>query len=292
MHLLQDLRSSQVFRPSSFPQAAGRSLSVAWLVLLMALPLGGTLAVNTAHADVVKVDASRERSDVRRQRVRRGRVAQRRGTARRHTTVRRRTTVHRTRVYRRPVASRTTIIHHHAPGTRVVSSADQGPVVRTMPRRRDGPYFNMGLGVVSIDNSFDDGVGSGLNLALGMRMDDIALELGLLGGAQPIELEGGELVQDLSFGGISGDVRYFLPIGRVLEPYLQAGVGLYSVGVDEEALPAPAVNLGGGVDLRLTRDIAIGGRYLYRGFFFESPESEAGQTDGVWSAMGTFTYYF
>ncbi len=232
-----------------------------------------------------------------RKRTTRKRVVRERRTRTRRT----RTRTRRTRVTRRPVGSNhTTVVyhgghgHHHNHYTR--SSArhhDPEPEVYALGRdRRDGPYFGLGLGVASIDNDVASSGGTSLGFSLGMRQGRFALELGLLGAAQPIEEVEGELSQNLSFGGFSADARIFLPGSGVLEPYGQVGLGYFSVGTSPEEPFHTAVNLGGGLDLRLSRALAIGGRYLYHGFFFDAPDGDLGRTESTWTAMGTMTVYF
>ena len=59
---------------------------------------------------------------------------------------------------------------------------------------------------------------------------------------------------------------------------------------DEEL--TPAVDLGFGADLRLSRAFALGGRYMYHGFWLDQAHTAAGETNSTWSAMGTATVYF
>jgi hypothetical protein len=213
-------------------------------------------------------------------------------TTKKKKKVVRRTTTRRTRVHRGPS-------YTYGPGPSAVYYYDQGrpaPAPRTSvassARSQDeGPYFGLGVGALSVNAGSGD-AGAGLSLSLGVRSENFGLELGLLGGSQPTTARG-ELSQELSLGGISGDLRVFLPTGGRFEPYLQAGLGYYSVGVGpEDQSASTAVNLGLGADLRLARSFALGGRYLYHGFWFDQVPTQDQQTDASWSLMGTATIYF
>lgn len=219
------------------------------------------------------------------------------------------TAAHTTHTERRRVVRRTRHTarhrHHHRGGSTTVVYArhaarpaahsdhprDPDKAV-TRPARRDGPFLGMGLGVVDIDNDFGSEGGTGVNLSLGVREGNLAIELGLLAAAQPIERRG-ELVQDLTIGGVSADAKLYLPLSRTLEPYGLVGLGYYAVGTDEDESDFnTSLNLGGGLDLRLTRGMAIGGRFTHHSFIFDEPTNGFGATGDTWSALGTLTVYF
>lgn len=150
--------------------------------------------------------------------------------------------------------------------------------------------------MVGIDNGLqgDDVTGNGVNLSLGMRSGNLGLELGLLGTSYRLNgPEGDVQSQGFELEGGSADAKLYLPMGRVVEPYLLGGVGLYKIDRDSEAGDLrPVVDLGGGVDLRVDRNIAIGARYTYHGFWFDQQADEAKAPEGTWGTMGTLTFYF
>jgi len=165
----------------------------------------------------------------------------------------------------------------------------------TRRSRRDGPFLGFGLGLVGVENGLgsEDG-GTGVNFGLGMRDGNMALEVGLLAAAVPVEGDG-DLVQDLSISGLSADAKLYLPFGKTVEPYALVGLGLVSLESegDESRGFSTALNFGGGVDIRVNRGLAIGGRYTLNGFFFdEAPSTSGGSATQTFSAMGTVTAYF
>jgi opacity protein-like surface antigen len=274
------------------PRAAGRSLSLFLLAVGLSLPV--FLFGAQASASVPVEAVSEKKKKVVKKQLKRKKVRTRTRTRTRQRTTRR-TYTHRRHRHKR---SRVVYAHRSPRRTRVVSDhhhhKDDRRVV-TKPARRDGPFLGLGLGFVGIDNELGvNGGGTGVNFGLGVRDGNMALEVGLLAAAQPIDDEG-EQVQDLNLSGLTVDAKLYLPLGRSMEPYALAGLGFMSVGTDADDANGfnTSLNLGGGVDLRLTRSLAIGGRYTMHGFFFdEAPESSAGVTDQTWSAMGTLTAYF
>jgi hypothetical protein len=156
--------------------------------------------------------------------------------------------------------------------------------------------LNLGFGLVGIDNDEDTATGTGLTLGLGFRQEQLGLELGFLAAAQPADGENsrGEPIRELRLGGGYVDAKlYPFKGGGAIEPYLQGGVGFYQVGTDYEEDLTPAINIGGGADLRLGESAAIGGRYMYHGFWLNGEaNTDAGATENTWAAMGTVTLYF
>lgn len=214
---------------------------------------------------------------VRKKRVRRTRT----------TTTTRRSTVRRGRTYYYTSGPAP------PPRTTYVREEPQPRTTVARKSRNDGPYMGLGFGAVAV-NPASDQAGAGLGFALGMRSDNLSLELGLLGATQPVERStgNGAITQEMSLGGFSGDLKVFLPIGGgQIEPYFQGGLGYYSVGLNGVENYAPAFNLGGGLDFRVSRGFALGGRYLYHAYL-EEVQTEVGPTDDAWSLMGTATIYF
>jgi hypothetical protein len=245
---------------------------------------------------------ARRRSTKRKTTAKRGRrTTTRRSSARRSTrrsttrrTTRRRTTRRRHVTHRR----RRTVSHgHHGGHTTVVHHEESAPRTRTRTRRRNenSTYLALGLGVVGIDSPENADTGTGLTLGLGFRQDQLGLELGILAAAQNSDArnEFGEPVQELSLGGGYVDAKLYPFKGGAIEPYVQGGVGFYQVGTENTQDLTPAIDVGAGADLRLGRSVAVGGRYMYHGFWLgDAAQTDAGETDNTWSAMGTVTLYF
>lgn len=260
---------------------AATALSVALAALLALAPeaLAETPRVDRDAIHSVRPAPEAEASPMATRTVRKTRVKRTRRTTR--------------RTYRstRYVGPTTYIVHHHG------HRDDQPTEVVTRRRRNDGgPYLGLGVGVVGIDNDVSGDRGSGVSLAVGARSGRFALELSVLGAAQPVQVDR-DVVHDISLGGLAADLKLYIPVDNTIEPYVQGGMGYYAVGSslqpeDEPSVLHPALNLGGGLDLRLNRAMAVGGRYLYHSFMLESPESDFGQTSSSWSAMGTLTVYF
>jgi opacity protein-like surface antigen len=219
--------------------------------------------------------------------VKKKRVVRRERVRRTRTTTTRRSRVRRGRTYYytsgpAPTQRATYVRNDPQPRTTTVARS----------RRNDGPYLGVGVGALAVDPSSQQ-AGGGVGLSLGVRSENLSLELGLLGGSQPVSrpVGDGTITQEMSLGGFSGDLKVYLPLGNQVEPYLQGGLGYYSVTFDGVETYAPAFNLGGGLDFRISRSFALGGRYLYHGYLEEVP-TEVGPTSDAWSLMGTATIYF
>ncbi|PID38652.1 MAG: hypothetical protein CSB49_04505, partial [Proteobacteria bacterium] len=76
--------------------------------------------------------------------------------------------------------------------------------------------------------------------------------------------------------GFTVDGRFFLADwNQRLQPYLQAGLGGYVLShdnLDFGSISGPGFQLGGGVDLYLTKSISLGGKLLYRGSFMDNSD--------------------
>ncbi len=239
---------------------------------------------------------SRRGKVTKKRRVKKGR----RRVVRKRRVVRRRPsrTYRRTRYYGHYRPHRSTVVHHHHYDDRgdvVVRGEREEPTVRSRKRDRTSVYFGLGLGVVGLDNQLSNQTGSGLGLSLGSRSGNLSLELGFLAASQEVEGrdDRGNLVQDLAFGGVSADARIFLPLNKTIEPYGTVGLGYYALDSTEGGENfAPALNLGAGIDVRLTREFAIGGRYTYHGFWFDDVATSMGNVDSTWAGLFTGTVYF
>lgn len=116
--------------------------------------------------------------------------------------------------------------------------------------------------------------GGGLDLFLGFRFTRFAaLELGALFTFHGTEEQG---IENGVFNAVTGDVKiFFLPGSRRIEPFIQAGAGVYlfSQGWNHNELTGGGFQLGLGTDLRLNSMIAIGARFLWRGVFLDNSEA-------------------
>ncbi len=234
------------------------------------------------------------RTTTRRSSASRGRRTTARRSSARRTTRTRRVTHRRRTVHHRRVShghhghgGHTTVVHHE--------SAEPRTRTRTSRRSNNSTYLGLGLGVVGIDSNQSRDTGTGLTLGLGFRQDQLGLELGLLAASQPTDArnEFGDPVQELSLGGGYVDAKLYPFKGGAIEPYIQGGIGFYQVGTETQQELTPAIDVGAGADLRLGRSFAVGGRYMYQGFWLgDSVQTDAGTTDNTWTAMGTATIYF
>lgn len=166
---------------------------------------------------------------------------------------------------------------------------------RYLPRSRPGffrlgPYIGVGaggFGIISAKGPFQYiSPGAFGNVYIGMNFSPrFALELGFLGSAHQEQFA----VYDATYSnyeqnslllwGVTLDAKLNLirPSWRSrFVPYLQAGVGAYGLvgermdewGYEQAELATGAgLQLGGGIDIYLTRWLTLGARVLYRGIY-------------------------
>jgi opacity protein-like surface antigen len=164
-------------------------------------------------------------------------------------------------------------VHYTAAGT-----AYYGP---------SGWYGGIGLGATKIvdqrggPEALADGVG--VSLYGGLRLADrFALELGYLGSFHnpaTVTTYWGRETDFLVLEAFTADARVYLDRSGNLDPYLQAGLGLYVLGSEHFGVDAVGTGfqLGGGFDFYLNDYWFIGLRALYRGIAMGPPEG--GQAD-------------
>ena len=122
--------------------------------------------------------------------------------------------------------------------------------------------------------------GGGFDLFLGFRINQyFALEFGYVG---TIHSTGDEIAQAASpngyergmLHGVALDAKIFLiPKSRRIEPFVQVGGGGYAFvreGFEDADLGGGGFHLGGGVDIRFNRSIALGLRALYKGLYLDN----------------------
>jgi hypothetical protein len=137
-------------------------------------------------------------------------------------------------------------------------------------KRRDGAYFNGGLGVVTVS---DQPAGVTLDtgtlalIGIGMRVTpDIAIEGNLQAQFHDIQTGQDTASSDTLAGG-SLSLKYFFPVMLPrIEGYAQGGLGYISLdglGEGQEDLSGVTLEVGGGIDYRTSKQFAIGGRVGY-----------------------------
>ena len=174
--------------------------------------------------------------------------------------------------------------HRHVRRRRVVRRR----VVRRPPqqrRRRAGDdKSSIYFGVGGIGNYFFNGAsdasrvyngGGGIDLMFGARFNRLfALELNYFAAFQSTERSGAtqQVINDAQLHGITLDGKIFVAPGLSrIEPYVQVGVGAYILSeLFREELSGFGFQAGAGVDIRLTDNLALGVRGLYRGFYVDN----------------------
>ena len=139
------------------------------------------------------------------------------------------------------------------------------------------PLMHFGIGVhgtsiiddsdATANSSFD--TGGGFSLDFGWRLGSgFSLDLGVSTSFHDTQSFG----ESANLTSITLDGRFFLgDWNQRLQPYLQAGLGAYVLSYSDtsDTFSGPGFQLGGGVDLYLTRGVSIGAKLLYRGAFLE-----------------------
>ena len=132
--------------------------------------------------------------------------------------------------------------------------------------------------------------GGGFDIFLGLRFNRfLALEFGYVGTIHSTgdfgEPVGNEAYERGMLHGFALDAKIFLiPRSRRIEPFLQVGGGGYSFvreGFSEPELGGGGFHLGGGVDIRFNRSIALGTRILYKGLYLDNSTPWYPATDGA-----------
>ena len=122
--------------------------------------------------------------------------------------------------------------------------------------------------------------GGGFDLFLGFRANKyFALEIGYTG---TFHSTGDDISMAASHGvyergmlhGVTVDAKIFvIPKSRRIEPFVQVGGGGYAFvreGYSDSDLGGGGFHVGGGVDIRFNRSIALGLRALYKGLYLDN----------------------
>lgn len=132
--------------------------------------------------------------------------------------------------------------------------------------------------------------GGGVSLFAGMRLNrSLALEAGWIGtmhNPEQVSTDFGTDTDYLVLNGFTADAKIFLGTRNPrMEPYIQAGVGLYLL--DSEYFGAQSTGTGfqagGGLDFKMSRNVDLAVRGLYRGLAMGPPNTD--YTDTYVSAL-------
>lgn len=139
--------------------------------------------------------------------------------------------------------------------------------------------------------------GGGFDIFLGLRFNRFfALEFGYVGtihstGDEISMAASGNAYERGMLHGVALDAKIFLiPRSRRIEPFLQVGGGGYSFvceGFSDPELGGGGFHLGGGVDIRFNRSIALGTRILYKGLYLDNSTAYYSSTDAAFFSQFT-----
>ena len=115
--------------------------------------------------------------------------------------------------------------------------------------------------------------GGGFSVFLGVRVGYmVALEAAYaLNIHNPVQNSSGVTVDALLLHAGTLDLKILFPNGSSVRPFIQAGLGVYELASYADRTDyrnGVGFQLGGGLDIWLTRHLSIGGRVLYHGIYF------------------------
>lgn len=176
---------------------------------------------------------------------------------------------------------------------------------KTKRAKQETPYFSVGVGMVDHGGAANAVSQSDFAIQpmIGFKFSkQLSLEAGILGffadsvdqnttgGVTDPSNTNSSGSQGLTLGGLNGAVKYVLPASKRLLPYGLAGLGFYTLGSQNEDL-RPAVDFGLGTDYRVDRDINVGARWVYTGYWLDATGS-ADDPDSSWSMLATVSMRF
>lgn len=178
------------------------------------------------------------------------------------------------------------------------------PTYYPRPRREVEPIYNpmfhFGIGVngttvLDSDSTISSGLGNGagFDLSFGWRLaPQFSLDFNWMMSFHDAGTAGSGSEAALTHFSIDG--RFFLTDrSRQVQPYIQAGIGAYVLGRDSweyDTLSGVGIQLGGGLDIYLSRHVSIGAKLLYRGAHLDNSEESYPYyaTESTW--LSAFTY--
>ena len=183
------------------------------------------------------------------------------------------------------------------------------PTPTPAPQSNLGPYFTLG-GIghfiiddvsTSIDNAYNGG--GGFLIGIGFRiLPMVALEANWMASFQSTSVQtnlGRMPVNTIHSLNLDAKI-FYLPWSRRIEPFLQLGVGAYMLSETfDYELSGFGLDVGGGVDIRLSDSVGLGLKALYRGFFVDNTDEnyyvylqrEAAFVDSI-TVEATLQFYF
>jgi hypothetical protein len=185
------------------------------------------------------------------------------------------------------------------------NSRERTTTVRKKKEPAASQYFGVGIGMV------EHGGGSGqssmsdfaIQPTIGFHMSkQLSLELSILGvfANSPDQTNlndpsnpsntGTSGNQGLTLGGIGGAAKWVLPVDKRFLPYGLFGLGAYTLG-SEQGDFRPAVDFGMGTDYRVNRDVSVGARWVYTGYWLDNAASSS-DPDSSWAMMATASMRF
>jgi outer membrane protein W len=169
---------------------------------------------------------------------------------------------------------------------------------RRKGKTRSGAYVTGGVGLIGSGSSPDNvnlSDGTGLSVGVGYRfMPQLAIEGGLLlGQYDVVDASNDEGKGESSLLGATLSLKYFIPIDAPrVEGYGQIGLGKLEVeNLGDTNIDGTMVDFGGGVDYRLSKEVAVGARVGYMYFLGEDGTS-ANANDTFSSLNGMITVSF
>lgn len=167
---------------------------------------------------------------------------------------------------------------------------------RKRARLRSGAYVTGGLGLVNVnDQPAKANLQSGtlMGIGVGYRLDPkLAVEGNLLAQFHDSINNGQDSTGENTLTGGTISMKYIFPIDLPrMEGYGEAGLGYLNLGTiaGEEKISGTTINFGGGIEYRLSKEFALGGRLGYTSMLEASNSTGTATADfSALSAMITF----
>ena len=171
-------------------------------------------------------------------------------------------------------------------------------------KTRSGAYVTGGVGLIgsgSTPDNVDLSDGTGLSLGVGYRFTpQLAVEGGLLLGQYDVasastsnDNTNDSSANEASLLGASLSLKYFIPIDAPrVEGYGQIGLGTLRIeNLGETELDGTTIDFGGGIDYRISKELAVGAKVGYLQFLGD--DGAAANVDDDFSSLnGMITLTF